>query len=280
VDLSLNYHIGLIDMESESYHAESNYKFKYKVLFFAGGETRDNKFNIFTASFIRLMKKIMEDDFDFIRGIYFKSAMMNVIWALNHAQKPVAEPEKIKIYLTALAQILESGLSNETQLVIISSSSGSVVAAQTACYLAKINRDRTYFSRPFHLVLGSSMISTHSELYKQLKRHQSEGNIGVILQDEMKDEHDTAYGVGGKTKMEAYRNALGLMFPFLSARFKGPSFLNTHPLKGHIHRKRSQTVQKAIDYINIILIKNSLAGEHYREIAQKTLENKSSELSL
>ncbi len=41
--------------------------------FFAGGETRDNKFNVFTGSFIKLMKEILEDKFDFIKGVYFKT---------------------------------------------------------------------------------------------------------------------------------------------------------------------------------------------------------------
>jgi hypothetical protein len=63
------------------------------------------------------------------------------------------------------------------------------------------------------------------------------------------------------------------MFPIFSGKFKGPSFLNTDPETGHIHRRRSKTVQKAIDYINIILIKNKLAGEYYRGIAQIVLRN-------
>jgi hypothetical protein len=62
----------------------------------------------------------------------------------------------------------------------------------------------------------------------------------------------------------SYRNAFGLMLPFLSYKFKGPSFLNTNPETGHIHRRRSQTLQKAIDYVNIILIKHKLAGDHFK----------------
>ena len=108
----------------------------YMVLFFAGAETRNDKFNIFTGSFIRLMKQILEDDFEFIRGIYYNSSMMNVIWALNNAQKPIIDPENEKITSAAFKQIISAGLAPETQLIITSSSSGSIVAAQTACYLA------------------------------------------------------------------------------------------------------------------------------------------------
>ena len=260
-------------MELDKNHHDNNIKGRYKVWFFAGGETRDDRFNIFTGSFIRLMKKIMEDEFEFIKGIYFKSPMMNVIWALNNAQKPIANPENEKIFMAAFIQIINAGLSPETQLVITSSSSGSIVAAQTACYLAQKNRNNIYFRKPFHLVLGASMLSSRSDLFKQLIQYQKEGTIGIILHDEVQDEGDNSAGVGGTSRLEAYRNAFGLMFPFFSRKFKGPSFLNTDPETGHIHRRRSKTVQKAIDYINIILIEHRLAGDYYKGIAVAVLNN-------
>jgi hypothetical protein len=260
-------------MKSDREITEDNTNKKYKVWFFAGGETRNDRFNIFTGSYIRLMKKIMQDDFDFIRGIYFKFPMMNVIWALNHAQKPVSNHENDEKIMAAFAQIVNSGLSPETQIIITSSSSGSVVAAQTACYLARKNRNFTYFKKPFHLVLGASMISPESELYKQLIRYQKEEIIGTILHEEVQDEGDTSAGVGGTTRLEAYRNAFGLMFPLISRRFSGPSFLNAHPEKGHIHRKRSKTVMKALDYVEIILVRHNLAGEHYKALAEKMLKS-------
>jgi len=265
-------------MKSESFHNDDNTRDKYKVWFFAGGETRDDRYNIFTGSFIRLMKKIMKDDFGFIKGIYYKSPMMNVIWALNNAQKPIAKPENEKIFMAAFTQIIEAGLSPETQLVITSSSSGSIVAAQTACYLAQKNRNNVYFRKPFHLVLGASMLSSRSDLYKQLIQRQKEGTIGIILHDEVQDEGDTSMGVGGTTRLEAYRNAFGLMFPFFSRKFKGPSFLNTNPETGHIHRRRSKTVQKAIDYIDIILLKHKLAGDYYMEKALEVISEENREL--
>jgi len=246
---------------------------KYKVWFFAGGETRDDKFNVFTGSFIQLMKKILKDDFEFIKGIYFKYPMMNVFWALNNSQKPIANHDDNKIFMTAFSQIVNAGLSPETQLIITSSSSGSVVAAQTACYLAQKNMNNIYFKKPFHLVLGASMISSKSALYKQLLQYQKGGIIGVILHDEVQDEGDSSAGVGGTSRLEAYKNAFGLMIPSLSRKFSGPSFMDTNPQTGHIHRRRSQTVQKAIDYIDIILIRNKLAGEYYKTLAETTLGN-------
>jgi hypothetical protein len=242
-------------------------KEKYKVLFFAGAETRENKFNIFTGSFIKLMGEILGKDFEFIKGIYYPTSALNVLWALNNAQKPLGEPENHKITAAAFRQIVSSGLSPDTQLIIISSSSGSIVAAQTACYLARKNRNNVYFHKPFHLVLGASMLSERSELYRQLLQYHKEGTIGTIIHEEIQDAGDTSAGVGGLTRKEAYSNAFGLMFPWLSKKYHGPSFLNTHPLKGHIHRKRSKTVQKALDYIDIILVKHKLAGEYYSEKA-------------
>jgi hypothetical protein len=246
----------------------NNTRQKYMVWFFAGGETRDDKFNAFTGSFIRLMKQIMHDDFDFIKGIYFRMPFMNVIWALNNSQKPINKSHKKRITATGLKQLLPSDDKGDIQLVIVSSSSGSVVAAQTACLLAQMNRNHQYLKNPFHLALGSTLISKGSSLYKKLADYQKEGIIGKLIYDELQDPEDSSVGVGGLNRMEAWTNAFGLIFPFLSSKYSGPSFLNTHPVNGHLHRKRSQTVQKAIDYIEVILVKNSLAGEEYKIIAQ------------
>jgi hypothetical protein len=239
----------------------------YKVWFFSGAESRDTKFNVFTGSYIRLMKQILEDNFDHVKGVYYNSNMLNVIWALNNAQKPIMNPENEKITSAALKQIIAGFPSSDTHVTITSSSSGSIVAAQTSCYLAEINRDHKFLSHPFNLVLGASMLSEESELFAALKRYQAEGLIGKIIHDEVLDKDDSANGVGGKTRGEAYSNAFGLMFPFFSKKYSGPSFLNTHPEKGHVHRKRSKTVKKALDYIDVILIRNKLAGEAYREKA-------------
>jgi hypothetical protein len=260
-------------MHEDKLHVHRNIKNDYMVWFFAGAETRDDKFNVFTGSFIRLMKQILEDNFEVIRGIYFKSNMRNVIWALNNAQKPIPEPENEKITNAAFRQIIAAGLTPETQLIITSSSSGSIVAAQTACYLAEKNKNNVYFKKPFHVVLGASMISKRSELFRQLVKYKKQGTIGTIIHDEVQDEGDSSAGVGGETISEAYSNAFGLMFPLFSRRFHGPSFLNTHPEKGHIHRKRSKTVQKALDYIKIIMIRHKLAGDHYMDKAIAVIDN-------
>lgn len=239
--------------------------------FFAGGETRDNKFNVFTGSFIRLMKEILEDKFDFIKGVYFKTNLRNVAWALNNAQKPIINPASNKIIDKALSQLLTNGYTPETQLIIVSSSSGSVVAAQTACYLAEKNCEKLLFRKPFHLALGASMISTKSELYKQLQSYQKKGHLGNLIHDELQDEGDSSTGVGSTSRFKAWTNAFGLMLPWLSMKYKGPSFLNIHPVKGHLHRRRSQTVRKTIDFIDVLLVRYNLAGDFYKEKAKKVI---------
>ncbi len=260
-------------MEEHNYHNDNNIKDKYMIWFFAGAESQNDKFNVFTGSFIRLMKLILQDDFDLIRGIYSRFPIVNVIWALNNAQRPVNEPSGTKITGSAFNQIVSGRLSPETQLVLLSSSSGSIVAAQTACYLAEKNRNNVYLNKPFHVILGSSMISKRSVLYEALIRYQEEGIIGTIIYDEVQDEGDNSIGVGGLSRREAYSNAFGLILPVFSRKFTGPSFLNTDIETGHIHRKRSKSIQKALDYIDVILVKNNLAGEYYREKALEILDN-------
>jgi len=246
---------------------------RYKVWFFGGAETGDDKFNVFTGSYIRLMKEILQNDFEFIKGIYYKMPLVNVIFALNNAQRPARSGKYRRIVRAAFNQIVESGLAPDTRLIITSSSSGSIVAAQTACYLAEKNRNNVYFSKPFHLVLGASMVSPESDLFKKLLHYHKAGLIGTILLDEVQDEGDNSFGIGGVNRFEAFTNALGIILPFLSSKFNGPSFLNTNPEKGHLHRRRSFTVQKALDYIEIILIRHRLAGNEYMQRALEVVEN-------
>ena len=245
---------------------------KIKVWFFAGGEAGTDKLNAFTGSYIRLMKEILQDDFDVIKDIYFKMPMVNVIWALNHCQSPMNQPLENKLINKACKQINGDGSSDQVKLVITSSSSGSVIAAQTACYLAEQNSKRDLPGKPFDIALGASMISTSSDLFKKLEYFKEKGLIGSIIFNDLQDEDDNTTGIGGRSRSEAYSNALGIMLPLFSNKFNGPSFLNANPENGHVHRKRSKTVQKAIDFIDVILVKYKLAGSGYAEKAAKKIQ--------
>jgi hypothetical protein len=250
----------------------------YRVFFFAGGETRDDLFNVFTGSFINFLSKIMDKNFFLVKGIYFKYPMFNVIWGLNNGQKPINDPAKNKITSSALRQLLPGKNDSETTIIILSSSSGSIVAAQTACYLAAENISLRYYKNPIHLVLGTTFISKESDLFKKLLEYQRSGILGTIIFDELQDEGDSIYGAGGRSRAEAWSNAIGLMMPWFSKKFRAPSFLNTDPERGHLHRRRSQTVQKAIDFIEIIFNRNNLAGDYYREKALSVLSNEKTKI--
>lgn len=240
---------------------------KYHVVFFAGGETRDDKFNIFTGNFIEFLSKIFEDKFSLIKGIYFRYPMFNVAWGLNHAQYPMKEPDKNRITSAAIRQIIPENNNSNTTLIILSSSAGSIIAAQTACYLVNENIKHNYYINPFHLVLGTNFISKDSDLFKTLIRYQKDGRIGAIIFDELQDEGDSVYQTGGTTRGEAWLNAFGLILPWFSRKFSPPSFLNTHPVKGHLHRRRSQSIKKVEEFIDIIFVKNNIAGDYFRKRA-------------
>jgi hypothetical protein len=251
---------------------------RYMVWFFAGGESRDDKFNVFTGSFIRFMKQILGDDFELMKGIYFNMPMLNIAWALSNSQAPFSSTKKTRFTEVAMQQLIHDRFFPDTRLVIVSSSSGSVVAAQVACYLAERNKDWLILQKPFDLAIGATMISRDSEIYQKLLDYQKKGIISKLIYDDLQDEGDSSIGIGGTSRHEAWSNAFGLMFPWFSRRFNKPSFLNTHPVKGHLHRRRSQTVQKALDFIEVLLVKHNLAGDHYQEKARLLLAEESLKL--
>lgn len=233
----------------------------HRFFFFAGGDYVEGEGNAFTANFIQYFSNILGPQFSVIKGIYQSPPLMNVIWALSRAQSPVSNPFRNRILASSFNQILSDPQSSSERLVIVSSSYGSVVAAQTACMLAERHRQENFLSQPFDLALGASMVSKKSRLYQKLTSYQEQGIIGTIIYDELQDEGDNSNGIGGRTKFEAYTNGLGICFPFLTRKYSGPSFLNNHPVSGHLHRVRAQSVQKAKDFVQVILVDYKLGGE-------------------
>jgi hypothetical protein len=248
---------------------------KIKVWFFAGAETRDDKFNVFTGSFIRLMREIFGNEFGLITGVFYSTNMRNVAWALNNSQKPFSFPDGNKFVSNAVKQIVKNGYTPDTRLILVSSSAGSVMAAQTACYLAEMNSGKLFFRKPVHIALGASMVSVKSQLFRKLVELQEEEQVGSLIHDDLQDDGDSSTGAGSTSRFRAWMNAIGLMLPWISWKHSGPSFLNIHPVNGHIHRRRSQTIHKALDFINVLLVKHNLAGEHYRQRALNVLERES-----
>lgn len=246
---------------------------KYKVWFFGGGETKDNKFNFFTGTFISYMNEILGPDFGFIKGIYHSTPAMNVKWALNNAQYPAGLNRRSDVAGKALAQIAAESNGADVSITLVGSSVGSISAAQTACYIGSGMAGESAILNPVNLALGSTMISKESLLYKHLIELKKVNKLGTVIYDELQDPGDTSVGAGGTTSTEAWGNAFGLILPFLSKKYSGPSFLNTHPINGHLHRRRSQQVEKVTDYIRVILIEKELAGLYYRNRAEEFLKN-------
>lgn len=220
--------------------------------FFAGGDFKKGQPNMFTGSFIRIMGEIHGTDFRLVEGIYKKAPLFNVLWALHHAQKPMKNPSNNYVVSSSFRQIVEGLDGRNDELVLVSSSFGSVAAAQTAYYLARETAEKGILRQPFHLALGASLVSRESELFRKLQAYQDKGIIGRIIYDELQDEGDNSTGIGGRTRLSAYLNGLGIVFPWLTLKYKGPSFLNTDPLKGHLHRRRAQTLQKAEDFVRVM----------------------------
>ncbi len=248
-------------------------KMAHRFFFFAGGDFKEGQGNAFTANFIHYLKEVLGHQFSIIEGIYHPMPVMNVIWALSRAQEPHKFPLQNRIISRSVDQILSCLQTPDIKLTLVSSSYGSVVAAQAACHLAEYQMASKKLSHPFNLALGASMVSEQSDLYKKLKNYQDIGLIDNILLKELHDEGDNSNGIGGRTRMEAYSNGLGICFPFLTRKFKGPSFLNTHPVDGHIHRVRSHSIQKAKDFIQTILIDHELGGKENRVKAEALLKS-------
>lgn len=243
----------------------------HRIFFFAGGDFRQGKKNAFTANFIRYMTETLGRDFTLVEGIYHHQPLMNVLWALNHAQQPEKYPAGNRIIQSSCKQILADPQATVARLALVSSSYGSVVAAQVACQIAEWQLKENRLSGPFDLALGASMVSRESALYRKLLDYQQKEVIGTIIYDALQDDGDNSNGIGGTTRLEGYLNGLGICFPFLTWKFHGPSFLNQHPVSGHLHRVRSHSVQKAKDFLRTILIDYRLGGEEGRRKAEEKL---------
>jgi hypothetical protein len=240
----------------------------HRFFFFAGGDHKEGEGNAFTANFIRYQSEILGSSFSVIEGIYSSSPLKNVIWALHRAQEPAAHPGRNRILRSSVDQILAGYRPLTEELTLVSSSYGSVVAAQVACCLAEKLAGEETAARPFNLALGASMVSKQSGLYRKLAHYQETGIIGTLIYDELQDEGDNSGGIGGTNRIEGYLNGLGICFPFLTSKFKGPSFLNNDPVSGHMHRVRAQSIQKARDFVRVIFQEYRLAGEEAAERAE------------
>jgi len=227
------------------------------IWFFAGGTFANGRTNAFTATFIGEAANQYGDRFRVVEGIYHKWSFFNVLWALTWAQRPFRHPERRKYMQKAIKQISFDGETLDssnlsTHAIMIASSYGSVVAAQFGVFLGQMIRNKKTGLKTFDLLLGTTVLSPESDLFKQLVQLRSEGIIRKLLYHEMQDEGDNAAGLAGRNRLTAYLKALGIVFPWLTIRYSGPSFLNQHPQKGHIHQRRAHSTEKAMDFLRVL----------------------------
>jgi hypothetical protein len=210
------------------------------------------------------MREIMESGFLILHDTKKAGSVNNVFWALWHAQYPLKNPEHDKRIAGSINWLVSCSLSRKSEITLVSSSYGTVVAAQLALYLVK-NRERLGLSpEPLNLVFASSMISKESRLFNELEALKSKKLIGAIVYDDLQYPGDNVTGMCGKTRLQAIREVRRIAFP-LAGTYKGqPSILNKDPLNGHVHRKRELSTDKVNDYIAKPLVDHELAGPYYR----------------
>lgn len=226
--------------------------------------------NIFSTTMCSYLCGLLEEDFKVIQEPLSKNSFSNVCWALYYGQYPIRNPERNHKVVVAFNRILSDTLNQPDEITIISSSFGTVLASQL---VLQVFRHYQYQpSQPkVNLILGASMVCRESPLFRELLKLREEGFISLIVYDELQDEGDNVTGMCGKTRVEAFANALKITF-VLDRNHRGqPSILHSHPTKGHIHWKRAQSVKKGRDFVRVILIDHELAGPNVRERAREVL---------
>jgi hypothetical protein len=219
--------------------------------FFAGakyGKGKEN--NLFTRTFIDTMESIEGISFRVVEGIYYPSLARNSLWAIFHAQKPLHKGPGHKFMEAAISEIKGSPGDPLKNITLISSSSGSVVAAQAALLLAK-NRE-AYGLGEIHLLLGYSPIYKGSKLYRSLQHEMDSGNIASIIYDDLQGPGDNVTGMAGRTRSEAFFKSLMVLFPLSPDRFFWPPLIHADTRHGHPHHVTAATREKAEEYVNTI----------------------------
>ena len=245
----------------------------HSVFFIPGGGYHGKHSpNEFTRAYCGFMKELFGDDFTIIDKPVSKSGITNVVWALSRGQRPMRKPEKNKKTSIAFNDIMETLHDETTDITIVSSSFGTVLAAQVGIMLADNLTGSGRVKPHINLVLGTSMVSKESRLYCRLEQLRDEGKITCIIYDELQDPGDTTTGMCGKSRVGAYARALRMSF-VIFRKYKGqPSILNNNPKTGHLHLQRAQSEQKAEDFLAVTLIDYELAGEEIKEKAGEILK--------
>ncbi len=227
--------------------------------------------NLFTRTYCKRMTAIMESKFFVVHSSNKPFGLNNVLWALWHAQYPIKNPMRDKRIRNSIAMLMADSINRKSRITLVSSSYGTVVAAQLALYLVDNRQSLGLGSEPLNLVFGASMVSVNSMLYKELENLKRENRIGCIVYDELQFPGDNVTGLCGRTRLHALTEVCRIAFPVFGTYKGQPSILNKDPITGHVHRKREISADKVNDYISTPLIKYQLAGPWFKIRALESL---------
>jgi len=244
-----------------------------KFYFFpGGGYYGKHSPNAFTLTFCSYMEALLEDRFVLVSEPLSQHSVNNVAWGLWHGQKPLSNPRKNKKIRLAFDRIM-SDTKGYDQINIISSSFGTALAAQLAIELVNYYKNAELLQPEINFVLGASMISKESLLFRELKKFQAKGLIKYVIYDELQDADDNVTGICGKSRLAAFYKALNATMVFGGNYMGQPSILNNHPNKGHIHLQRAQSTEKGKDFVRVTLIDYELAGPRVKARASEAQFN-------
>ena len=227
--------------------------------------------NLFTKTYCRQMREIMESKFVLLHCSDKKHSVNNVLWALWHAQYPLRNPAHDSRIRNALKTLASDTLNWKSHISLVSSSYGTVVAAQLALYLVNNRQKLGLGTEPVNVVFGASMLSEKSRLFKELERLKNDNQIGCIVYDELQFPGDNVTGMCGRSRLHAITEVCRIAFPVFGTYKGQPSILNKDPLTGHIHRKREISANQVNDYISIPLIDYELAGPWFKIRAAESI---------
>ncbi|MCX6227313.1 MAG: hypothetical protein NTV01_21635 [Bacteroidia bacterium] len=227
--------------------------------------------NLFTRTYCKRMTEIMESKFIVVHSSNKPFGLNNVLWALWHGQYPIKNPMRDKRIRNSIMTLMADSINRKSRITLVSSSYGTVVAAQLALYLVNNRQSLGLGSEPLNLVLGASMLSVNSMLYKELENLKRENRIGCIVYDELQFPGDNVTGMCGRTRLHALTEVCRIAFPVFGTYKGQPSILNKDPITGHVHRKREISADKVNDYISTPLIKYQLAGPWFKIRALESL---------
>jgi hypothetical protein len=218
------------------------------------------------------MNDLLGEDFKIIDEVVSKSSISNVAWALSRGQKPMRKPEKNKKTVIAYKTILEALHDETSDINIVSSSFGTALTAQVGIMLADFFGSSGKEKPDINLVMGASMISKESRLYRRLEELSNQGMLTTLIYDELQDPGDNVTGMCGKSRVGAYARGLRMSFVIFGKYQGQPSILNNNPQTGHLHLQRAQSEEKAEKFLEVTLIEYALAGEEIREKAMEMLK--------